>query len=254
MRSGFSKPGAITLVLCTLLMQACVSTGISDKNSVKASEANALLGANYLQRGELEQARDRLERALEQNPRNAVAHVNYGKLQYLVQNPQKARTHFQKAIEIDPEEADHHNNYGVFLCQIKEYDAAEAAFAKAFNNPYYTTKEFALDNAGVCMLEANRLADADNYLRKALQTNPKFANAYLHMAELLYKRQRLAVAEAYFQRYVSYGRDTAESLFLGMQIRRDSGDRAGAELYASRLLNEFPTSKEAGEYLSGTTR
>lgn len=239
----------LALVLGVLL-QSCVSSGLSDKKAGEAAQYNAQLGAEYLQKNELEQARDKLEKALEQDKNNALAHVTYGQLQYRVDNNDKARVHFKKAVELEPDQADHRNNYGVFLCQIKEYDAAEKQFAVAANNKYYKTPEYALDNAGVCMLDANRLDQADTYLRKALQINPTFANTYLHMAELLYKRDRLTVADAYFQRYMSYGNDTPESLLLAIQINRDTGKSAEAEQYASKLLNEFPNSREAGEYLS----
>jgi len=231
-------------------LQSCVSTGLSDKKAGEAAQYNAQLGAEYLQKNELEQARDKLEKALEQDKNNALAHVTYGQLQYRVDNAAKARVHFKKAVELEPDQADHRNNYGVFLCQIKEYDAAEKQFAAAASNKYYKRPEFALDNAGVCMLDADRLDEAETYLRKALQANPTFANTYLHMAELLYKRKRLTVADAYFQRYMSYGRDTPESLLLAIQINRDTGKSTEAEQYASKLLNNFPNSREAGEYLS----
>jgi len=233
-----------------IVLQSCASGGLTDKKAGEAAQYNAQLGAQYLQQNELEQARDKLEKALAQDQRNALAHVTYGQLQHRVENPSKARVHFKRAIELEPDQANHRNNYGVFLCQIEEYEAAEEQFSKAANNKFYKTPEYALDSAGVCMLDAERLDKADGYLRKALQINPTFANTYLHMAELLYRRDRLTVADAYFQRYQSYGRDTAESLLLGIQINRDTGKAAEAESYASKLLNDFPTSREAGEYLS----
>jgi len=252
MKQGNTRLSSLALVLVLgLLLQSCASNnGLTEKNSRDAAQYNAQLGASLLQNGDLEQARDKLEKALAQNNRNALAHLVYGQLQYVVDEPDKARTHFKKAIELEPDEASHRNSYGIFLCQVKDYSAAEEQFAVAANNRFYRTPEFAWDNAGVCMLDANRLDKAESYLRKALQINPTFANTYLHMAELLYKRERLTVADAYFQRFNSYGSDTPESLLLGIQINRDTGKTVQAEQYATRLLNDFPASREAGEYLS----
>lgn len=251
MRNGKNKQIITGLLLaCGVLLQSCVSTGLSDKKAGEAAQYNAQLGAEYLQKNELEQARDKLEKALSQDKNNALAHVTYGRLQHRVENASKAQVHFKRAIQLEPDQADHRNSYGIFLCQTKDFDGAEKQFAVAANNKFYKTPEYALDNAGVCMLDAKRLDKAEGYLRKALQINPTFANTYLHMAELLYERERLTAANAYFERYMSYGRDTAESLLLGIQINRDTGKPAEAESYASRLLNEFPTSREAGEYLS----
>jgi len=251
MRYGIKRlVHGVLLALLVIVLQACVSAGLSSDKAKKAAQINAELGANYLRRNELEQARDKLEKALAQDNKNALAHVAYGQLQHRVDNPEKARTHFKKAIQLEPEEAEHRNNYGVFLCQIDEIDEAEKQFLVAAGDAYYDTPEFALDNAGVCMLDANRLDKAEQYLRDALRTNPKFANTYLHMAELLYQRNRLTVADAYFQQFMSRGNDTPESLLLGIQIQRDAGNPNVAEQYANKLLNDFPTSREAGEYLS----
>ena len=104
------------------------------------------------------------------------------------------------------------------------------------------------------MLDAERLSDAEEFLREALRVNPQFANAYLHMADLMHRRQRLTVADAYYQRFATYGRESAESLWLGLKIKRDAGQLKTAEQYASRLLNQFPASEEAGEYLSRPIR
>ena len=243
--------GRCIALLGLVLLLGCTARGeLSAKQSRDAALYNAKLGANHLQRGDLDLARNKLEKALQQDPRNAFAHVTYAQLQYRVKNIPGAREHFDKAIALEPDEARHRNSYGIFLCQQDEFAAAEGQFKKASENPYYETPEYALDNAGLCMLDADRLANAEAYLRQALRINPKFANSYLHMSALMYKRQRLTVADAYFQRYLAYGHDTAESLLLGLQIKRDAGDIAAAEQYAGRLLDEFPASREAGEYLS----
>lgn len=237
-------------ILVGMLLQACTTSGPTYKDAEEAAQQNALLGSKLLQDGKLAQARDKLEKALKQDKKNALAHLTYGQLQHVVENPKSARIHFNKAIELEPEQASHRNSYGVFLCQVKDYAAAEKQFGEAATNKFYETPEYSWDNAGVCMLDSNQLDKAEGYLRKALQINPKFANPYLHMAELLYKRDRLTVAEAYYDRFRHYGDDTPSSLLLGIQINRDTGKTAEAEQYATKLLNNFPASSEAGEYLS----
>lgn len=249
---GFRRVTILTaLVLGLGLAQGCVSVSSGPKQRpTDAAQYNAQLGAKYLQRGELELARSKLTKALEQDDENALAHRVYAQLQQRVGQDDSARTHFQSAIQLDPDDAEHRNGYGIFLCQAQDFDAAEAEFMKAAENPYYRTPEYALDNAGLCMLEADREDAAEGYLRRALRSNPKFANAYLHMAELMHRKQRMTVADAYYQRYLAYGRQTPESLLLGVGIKRDSGDIRAAERFASQLLNDFPASREAGEYLS----
>lgn len=246
---------AVLLVLAMLLLQACgITGGMGKKQREDAAQYNAQLGAQYLQRGELDQAREKLLKALDQDDDNALAHVTYAKLQSRVSNPQGAQRHFKRALELEPDKPEHRNSYGIYLCEVSDYEKAKAQFRLAADNPYYQTPEYALDNAGLCMLDANKIDDAEEFLREALRVNPTFANAYLHMADLMHRKQRLTVADAYYQRFKSYGSETAESLWLGIKIMRDAGQIKVAEGYAARLLNQFPASEEAGEYLSRPKR
>lgn len=239
------------LLLVAVLLQSCAgTTELSPEKRQDAAQYNAQLGAQYLQRGELDQAREKLLKALDQDDNNALAHATYANLQFRIGEPDSADVHFKRALELDPDEAEYRNSYGIYLCGVNEYDAAGEEFRAAADNPYYRTPEYALDNAGLCMLDADRLDDAETFLREALRVNPQFANAYLHMADLMYRKQRLTVADAYFQRFNAYGAESPESLLLGLQIKRDAGDLDTAETYASRLLNQFPASEQAGEYLS----
>lgn len=241
----------VVIVIFAGMLQACAGNNTrGPKNSADAAQYNAQLGAQYLQRGDLDQAREKLTKALEQDDDNALAHVTYAKLQYRVEQVDSASKHFKRALAIEPDEAEHRNSYGIYLCNVKRYELAKKQFRLAADNPYYRTPEFALDNAGICMLDADRLDEAEDYLREALRANTKFGNAYLHMAELMFRRERLTVAEAYFDRYKVYGQESSESLWLGYKIKRTGGDILAAESYGSQLLDKFPASAEAGEYLT----
>ncbi|MFT4726969.1 MAG: type IV pilus assembly protein PilF [Granulosicoccus sp.] len=234
-----------------MFVQACAQNGGRlPTNDADAAQYNAQLGAQYLRRGDLDQALEKLTKALNQDDSNALAHVTYAQLQFQVDKPDSAKKHFKLALELEPDEAEYRNSYGIYLCKVQSYKMAQQQFRAAAENPYYKTPEFALDNAGLCMLDADRLTDAETYLREALRVNPKFGNAYLHMSELMFRQQRLTVAEAYFDRYKVYGTESSESLWLGYKINRDAGDPDGARNFANRLLDQFPSSSEAGEYLT----
>ena len=242
-----SAPAALCLAL---LLGACGGNGPPRPDDVAAAQYNAQLGANYLSRGELSQARSKLESALGQDDTNALAHATYAQLQQRIGDEDRARVHFERAIELAPDEAEHHNAYGAFLCAAGDVEAAQREFAIAASDPFYETPEFALDNAGLCMLDSGDLERAEIYLRAALRRNPRFPGAWLHMADYFLRTERLTLADAYFRRYETLGARTPESLLLGHRIARDAGDLAEAERYASALLGDFPASREAGEYLS----
>jgi type IV pilus assembly protein PilF len=215
-----------------------------------ASTFNAKLGAQYLQRGNLELANEKLLKALEQDANNPLAHITMARLQFSIDKNEVARKHYKRAVALEPDNADNRNAYGIFLCSTGDVAGAELEFKQAAENPFYGTPEFALDNAGVCMLEVGRLEDAETYLIKALQRNPQFGNAYLHLAELRFRERRLTIAESYLSRHHDTSPISSASLWLGVQIHRDRGNRSTADSFAKRLLNEFPNSQEAGAYLA----
>lgn len=244
----------LNAVLCTLLLlfSACttVPTPLTDDKAREASRFNAELGAKYLQRNDLDQARSKLEKALKQDKKNALAHVTYARLLQRVDEPTQARKHFKRAIALEPKVAEHRNAFGVFLCQQNELESAKKEFQAAASDPYYETPEYALDNAGLCLLDNDDLAGAEKYLRDALRENPRFASALFNMAQLTFKQERLTVSEAYLSRYNEYSPESAKGLLLALNIKRALGDSAAAKQYADKLLSSFPGSLEAGEYLA----
>ncbi|PID62336.1 MAG: type IV pilus biogenesis/stability protein PilW [Gammaproteobacteria bacterium] len=248
---SFSGFGRVVLAVAALHLAACASTGgEAGQKRRDAAQFNAQLGAQYLQRGELDQARSKLVKALAQDERNALAHVSYAKLLQRIDKPAKAQQHFARAIDLEPDQAEHHNSYGIFLCQQGHEAEALQQFKKAADNPYYKTPEFALDNGGLCLIEAERHEEASLWLREAIRRNPQFGPGYLHMAEVFYVEKRLTLADAYLQRFNHYENETAASLLLELRIKRDSGDLGTAQKLASKLLNRFPSSPEAAEFLS----
>jgi len=238
------------LLACALLA-GCASNpptaeGYSPK---KAAEVNAELGTRYLMRGELDTAKEKLERALDQNPRSASANNAYARLLVRLREPERAIEHFERAIELEPEIADYRNTYGIFLCSRGSFDAALAQFVAAAENPLYRTPEYAWDNAGLCALDAGEPARAEQYIRSALRVNPRFAPALLHMARAQLDQDQAQLADAYLARYHKFQRPRPESLWLGVQIARQLGDSARAASYGDDLLGRYPQSSQAALYL-----
>jgi len=242
-------PGVLAIMV---LLSACqgASQARETTNTREAAQFNAELGAKYLQRGELDQANEKLAKALEQDTNNPLAHISFARLQQQIDKPVLAKKHFKRALDLQPGDAAQINSYGVFLCETGEVDEAIENFRSAAANPFYRTPEYALDNAGLCLLDADRPDQAEKFLRDALRRNPRFPNALLHMAQLTFGKNQLGIADAYLGRFQRYGQDTPASLLLGMNIKRSSGDIPSAQNYANRLLSDFPKSREAGQYLS----
>ena len=240
----------VSIIATFVLLVAGCSTVVPYRGDpVKASAANAELGAKYLETGDLKKARIKLEKALAANDENAKANFYYAILLQKVNQPEKAKPYFLKATELAPEETHYYETFGVLLCRLGDYKEANEQFTKSATNPFNLTAEYAYNNAGSCAMSLGKIEDAEDNIRKALRKNPRFTPALLNMVEILLEQDEYEIAEAYYLRYLKYGKHTADSLWLGIQLNRFLGDRIAMDEYGLRLKSDFPQSRETLLYL-----
>src|SRR5690606_2177993 len=177
----------------TIILLATIAVGFvgcagnsssSRGNPERASELNLNLAVDYLRKGNLAQAKEKLDRALEQNPRNAGAHSVAGMLYTRLKDLDKADSHYQRAVSLDPENPDYKNNYAVFLCQRNRFERGEKLALQAANNLLYKTREVAYLNAGTCARSRGDNASAEKHFREALKLRPRFPEALHQLAEV----------------------------------------------------------------------
>ncbi|CAN5262987.1 PilW family type IVa pilus biogenesis/stability lipoprotein TapF [soil metagenome] len=235
-------------IVAALWLGACVSSGGFDpgafENPKDAARYNLELGVSYLEQGRLDLARDKLERALEQDPDSAEVHAAAALMYKEARDDERAGRHYETAVRLDGKNAAVLNSYAVFLCSQNRFDEAEAMFIKAAGNAYYRTPAVAWTNAGVCARRAGDADKAERYFREALDADPRYGHALLELADLAYQRRNYLQARAFLQRYTEAAGASPEGLWLGVRTERAMGDTAAAEAYARRLRNEFPESAQ----------
>ncbi|MGE4072858.1 MAG: type IV pilus biogenesis/stability protein PilW [Lysobacterales bacterium] len=241
----------LLIVAMLVALGACAGAGgngyagsKSDKTK-RAAELQVQLAQEYLKRGNLEVARDKLARALELDPYSAQAHTVSGFLNETISDFVQAELHYRRAVEIKPKDGDMSNNFASFLCRRGRYPEAEAMFRQALSDPYYKTPEVALANAGICAKDGGNLELAETYLRDALARKADYPGALLPMASVLHARGDFLKARAFMQRYDAAQPASPEALYLGYQIETALGDKRSAEDYRRRLTSSFPRSREA---------
>ena len=84
------------------------------------------------------------------------------------------------------------------------------------------------------------MGEAEAYLRKALEANPRYREALLRLAMISFDTDRALQARAFLERFHAAGPATRESLSLGVRVETELGDTAAAEEYRERLQVEFP--------------
>jgi type IV pilus assembly protein PilF len=237
---------------CVALLAGCASTDDnlrSKPQPERAAQLNLELGVDYLRKGNLAQAKEKIERSLEQDNRNARAHSVAGMLYDRLGDEKKAENHFDRALSLDAEDPEIRNNYAVYLCQKGKFARGEKLALEAAENRLYKTPEAALLNAGNCVRSAGDVKRAEEHYRRALQVRPKFAEALFQMADMQFQQTQYVSARAFLQRYMEVGRTSAATLWLGFRIERSLGNGAEAQHYAQRLKSEYPNAAQTKELL-----
>jgi len=211
----------------------------------EASKLNVQLAVGYIKRNELDVARGKLEKAIEQDDSNSDAYKTLGYLYSRLDMNKEADKAYEKAIDIKSNDPDLHNNYGAFLCKIGKIDEALKEFKIAYTSPFYDSPYLAYSNAGACLSKQGHYLQAENMLRKALSYDPNLPGALISMADLGIKTKRYLMARAYIERYHAKARPSSDSLWIQVQAEKGLGDRAHYLKYANQLISQFPNSDEA---------
>lgn len=237
----------LPLIVTMVLLVGCASTAEREATETKRArlaDTNVQLANGYLQRGELEFAKEKLDKALAIEPNHTQANNMMALLQWRLKDYAAAERHFRNAVshKDDPEAQ---NNFGVFLCERDRVEEAETWFKRAIANKLYQTPALAYENAGLCVFKAKAISKAESYFREALRIDPRLPTSLYHMARISYEAGRTLPARGFMQRYFQATQDTPEALFLAMQIERALKNKDEEASYAMRLRGKFPASPEA---------
>jgi type IV pilus assembly protein PilF len=237
---------AAAAALLAIALSACVSSSKSraaDTN-VQASAYNLQLGIAYLQQNNLATAKDKLERAAKENPRDPNVHNALALLYERLGQPEQTDKEYHTALRLDPQNPEIANNYAAYLCRSNRADEGARRLLEVAQNPLYRTPEAAYTNAGVCLRALHRDDEAERNIRRALEIRPSFAEAVFQLGDLELQRGHVNEARALVNTYLGTYQATPDLLLLGVRIARASGDRATAERYSRRLRLDFPDSQQ----------
>ena len=230
--------------VAVLMLAGCSSASNRSKKKGDASNYNMQLGMAYLNRGELGLAKDKLDRAVAENPGDPNVHSAMAMLQDRLGHPDLADKEFKAALNLGPRSPDVLNNYAVYLCRSGRVDEGVKAFDEAARDALYRTPEAAYTNAGVCLRGAKRDTQAAMSFQRALRVKPNFAEAAYQLADLDFRRGEIQSARETVDSFIRSFEPTADLLFVGVEIARKQGDRMAEEKFARKLRMDFPSSDQ----------
>jgi type IV pilus assembly protein PilF len=244
MRIELAAMRMLSITLLVALAGCVSSTQHSVTSNDEAAGFNVQLGLGYLQQGNLVVAKEKLERAERESPRDPKVHNAMGLLYERLGDSKRADDEYRIALRYAPKDPEVANNYAVFLCKSGRTEDGIKYFLEAGRNPLYRTPEASYTNIAVCLRAAHREDEAKQNLQHALAIKPNFAEAAYQLADLEFERGRLNDARAAVTHYTDSFDATPDLLLLGVRIARAMGDRVAADRYARSLRMDFPGSEQ----------
>lgn len=254
----------ISLVMLLALAAGCAempggpaasgpSTGTPQLETEASVRAKAFtdLAAAYLGRGQMKVALDEVRKAIQADNRYGPAYNVLGLVYMELAEDQLAEENFRKSIELNRSDSEAHNNYGWFLCTRGRHDEGLVQFTEALRNPLYSRPEQAMTNAALCSEKKGDIKQAEAYYVKALKLQPDSPLATIKYAVLNYKLGKYSDAQRQLGRYHEVAPPTSESLWLGVLLERQHGDKEQAAAYALQLRKRFPDSEESQRMMQG---
>ena len=245
----------LVMILSSVMASGCVTqdtytgtdTPVSERkvNKEAAARQRVQLGLTYLQKGNSEQAKANLDRALAFAPNLEEVHIAFA---YYYQSVGETEQAYRQAINASDATGDSYNNFGAFLCQQGKYAESEKMFLKAVDQPLYTRSASTYENLGICSRKAGQISQAQKYFAMALKYDPRRRTSLIELTEIDYEEGRYAEAQEQLSRYHRVAAESATSLALGIKIEQGLSDDDAVRRFGILLLAKFPQSVQAKEY------
>lgn len=218
---------AVTLVAC-LGLAFCAS---AQKKAARAQEKDPQyqysVGASYLQLNKVDEALKYFERSLALNPRYFLAWNAVGLSRSMKSDLKGAAQAYEKCLEINPKFTEAHNNLGMIYQEMGFPDRAEGEFRKAIEDPSYSSRELPYYNMAGLYFTMNRIEDAYDEIRRALEIRPRFPLALNRMGQILERQEDLVAAISAYEQAVKlvpddpiFGFNLGAALFKNNELER----------------------------------
>ena len=189
------------------------------------------LAMAYIGLGRGAWARPELNRLSEGDPKNLVYTYWLGRLDYDEHEYESAVRRLRAVTAGNPQFARAWDNLGLSLEGTGHLDDAVASYREAvrLNRRQAPPSPWPALNLGTLLTKMDKLAEAEEYLREALQYDAKLAQAYYRLGNNLHRQEKDDDAIPALKRATELDPSDPEPLYALGQIYRNRGDQAAAE-------------------------
>jgi eukaryotic-like serine/threonine-protein kinase len=202
----------------------------------------------FLPPGEiLPKAIDAAKKAIALDDRQAAAHAVLGSALLTHEwNWAGSEKELQRAVNLDPNNAEAHMEYGALLVALRRFDEAVAEERKAAELDPLSTMITA--TLGWSLVQAHRYDEAGEVLKKVLELEPDFALAHIFLADsyILSGKSDLAIAECH--RIVSAGWEEGDTLLAISYALAGKKPEAQGEL--QKATEEYRHKREGAPFIA----
>lgn len=188
---------------------------------------------NLYEDGDYEGARELLEEALTLYPSSGSLHVSMGYAQLAREEYLWARRSFERALVLEPDHEEALLGLGESLLKFGERTRALASFERLVELDFHNDVQLMI-SAGRGLYREGLYAQAERFLRLAVQADPESADAAAELAYALHAREQVEGARSWLNRALELDPDHHEArTFLAHLIYESGGyEEALVELRA----------------------
>lgn len=224
----------------------------SDESEVrKRARIRLELALGYFSNGKTEVALDNIKQAIAIDAGLYEAYDLRGLIYMRMNEPALAEESFRRALAINPKAAGVQQNYGWFLCQQRRFTEGYQQFNAVLANPLYGDRAKTLLTLGMCQDAAGQRLDAEASLQRSYELDAGNPVTGYQLAVLMYKRRDFTRAKFYASRINNSELANAETLWLGVRIERQLGNREAMSQLGAQLKKRFPQAPELSAYERG---
>lgn len=223
-------------------------TDSDESDARKRARIRLELASGYFSNGQTNVALDELKQSISADPNLFEAHNLRGLIYMRLNDVPLAEESFKRALSLNPKAATVQHNYGWMLCQQSRLNESYQQFNLALANPMYGERAKTLMALGLCQIKGGQKADAENSLLRAYELDAGNPITGFNLATLALQRRDFVRAQFYVRRINNSELANAESLWLGIKIERQLGNRDGMAQLGGQLKKRFPQSTELAAY------